>query len=125
MARFSFKMQGMAKARSRFSALPRHFGSAIADAVKESAFIIERQSKIAISTGQTKAIDTGRLRGSIAIQELKPFRATIIPTTNYAIYVHEGTSRMRPRRFMKRGIENSKAEIERVFGNKIKIALNK
>lgn len=35
----------------------------------------------------------------------------------YAYYVHEGTDRMAPNRFLKKALENNKAELEKIIGD--------
>lgn len=41
----------------------------------------------------------------------------------YAVYVHEGTRRMTPNRFLKNAVENNKDQIRRYVENEIKRAL--
>ena len=99
---------------------------------------IERRAVVAIEAVGIKAegyaklelenpprrIDTGRLRNSIThTTENKPGEHTAYIGTNteYAPYVHEGTVRMAPNRFLKNAIDRNKAEykaiIESFLGN--------
>ena len=87
-------------------------------AVKKSAFLIEAESK------PVTPVDTGRLRASISSQ-IMPLTATIAPHTDYAIYVHEGTYKMRERPFMGWGTEKAKPHIERFFEQAVKTAILK
>lgn len=36
---------------------------------------------------------------------------------SYAIFVHEGTDKMAPNRFLKKALENNKAELEKIIGD--------
>ena len=55
-----------------------------------------------------RRIDTGRLRNSIANQYVPSEKAVYIGTNvEYALPVHEGTSRMRPNRFLKNACVNN------------------
>lgn len=55
-----------------------------------------------------RRVDTGRLRGSIT-HEVNGHEAQIGTGVEYAIYVHEGTSRMAPNRFLTNAAEKNKA----------------
>lgn len=95
----------------------------------------------AISKGETQAVDTGRLRASISFitaggeqgaseqtstasksgdklsGNAEPNCVYVGSNVNYAEYVHNGTSRMGARPFLRRGIENVKEEMkEQVLG---------
>ena len=93
---------------------------------------IERRAGVAIEAAGLKAegyakleleneprrIDTGRLRNSIThTTENKPGEHTAIISTNveYAGYVHEGTTRMAPNRFLKNAIDRNKAEYKAII----------
>ena len=99
---------------------------------KEFMDEIERRADVAIEAAGLKAegnaklelenpprrIDTGRLRNSIThTTENKPGEHTAIISTNveYAGYVHEGTVRMAPNRFLKNAIERNKAEYKAII----------
>lgn len=74
-----------------------------------------------------RRVDTGRLRGSITHQlgdegSDTPFVA-VGTNVEYALYVHEGTRKMRPNRFLKNAVENNEAQIKRFVENAIKQAL--
>jgi HK97 gp10 family phage protein len=80
----------------------------------KSAFEIERAAKI------LSPVDTGRLRASIATSLGVMNRGiTSIVSTNvfYAIYVHEGTKRMRKRPFMRQAAESSIGKITSYYQN--------
>ena len=68
-------------------------------AVAKMAFLLEAAGKTAITSGWTRAVLTGRLRGSIAA-EVHDASALIGPETNYDVFVHGGTRFMNARPFM-------------------------
>lgn len=125
MAQVRVQIKGLKKFRKLVSSLPKSVFSEVQKGIREAAFIVEKKSKIAISTGRTRAIDTGNLRSSIRVAEVKPFRAEIRPTANYGIYVHEGTRRMRPRPFMTIGLKDSVRDIEKILNQRVKIGIEK
>lgn len=122
---FSVRLKGLNKLTSATTSVAAGIGRDIAAGIREAAAVVEGESKKAITSGYTRAILTGNLRRSIGIGEIRPFRATVRPTAYYATYVHEGTSRMRPRPFMKVGLENSHDAIEKIFKGKIQASLNR
>ncbi len=114
-ARIKVRIVGADKTALYFGRLPKHIVDALDEAVKKSAFLVERESKI------VTPVLTGRLRSSI-FTTLKPLRATVQPKTDYALAVHEGTGRMRARPYMKWGLDRAKNEIGRIFSKEIKKA---
>lgn len=119
---FSFKIKGLKKFRRNIALIPGRIKKEIARGIREAAFITEAEAKKALTVGRTRAIDTGRLRADTVVRELSPFRATIYPTVNYAIFIHEGTRSMRARPFMKVAIDKAAPQIEKIFGKRIKTA---
>lgn len=93
---------------------------------------IERRAGVAIEAAGLKAegyaklelenpprrIDTGRLRNSIThTTENKPGEHIAYIGTNveYGAYVHDGTVRMAPNRFLKNAIDRNKAEYKAII----------
>lgn len=85
-------------------------------AVKKATFLVERESKI------RAPVDTGRLRSSIQT-EIRPLTATIYPTVNYALFVHEGTRYLKSRPFMRDAADQSEKEIQNIFSKAVHDAL--
>jgi len=85
--------------------------------LKKAAFIVEGESK------KLTPVDTGRLRSSI-YTTVKTMSAIVQPKTNYALFVHEGTRRMKPRKFMTEGLERSETRIARIFKGQIKKSIS-
>lgn len=97
---------------------PEIMRDALNTGLEKSAFLVERESKI------KTPVDTGRLRASI-FTTLRPLVATVMPKTNYAVFVHEGTTRMRARPYMTEGLEAAMSEIKRVMNDEINKGLVK
>lgn len=98
--------------RRAFSDYPEISGIYLREAGMESAFKIEREAKI------LSPVDTGRMRGSIGTSlgiADKGLTSIVQTNVNYAIYVHEGTARMRGRPFMRQGVEKSRGQIEEFY----------
>ena len=96
------------KVAKAFKQAPRNLGKNLGKALKESAFTVERKSKIIAPW------DTGLMSKSIR-PEVKPLSAIIAPHVNYAVFVHEGTRFMAARPFMARGAKASERLIQEFF----------
>lgn len=123
MAEIKIHLQNFDKLAGMLSQKPRMVVSAIATAIRTSAYVVEGEAKKALTYGDTRAIRTGRLRASTQVQELASYRAAIYPTVYYAIYVHEGTRYMRPRPFMTKAADQSVKQIQDIFQAEIDKAL--
>ena len=123
MISIKLNITGLDKLRSKLKSAPRQVGQAISRAIKTSAFILEREAKIALTTGYTRAIDTGRLRSENVVRELSDIRASIYPLVDYAIYVHEGTFKMKSRPWMRVAVAAASNEVRQVFDDAIEEAL--
>jgi HK97 gp10 family phage protein len=98
--------------------VPQIINSDMPKALKKAAFIVEGESK------KLTPVDTGRLRSSI-YTTVKKLSAIVQPKTNYALAVHEGTSRMKARPFMKEGMERSESKIKRIFQDNVRVSILK
>ncbi len=78
------------------------------EAIRKAIMVIEGQSKT------NTPVDTGRLRGSHRMAFSK-LRGEVGPDTNYMVYVHEGTSRMRARPFLENAVKSKNGEIQTIF----------
>lgn len=97
-------------------ALPPKLSSAVAVAIKKSAFLVEREAKL------ESPVDTGRLRASI-YTDITPTQATISPYVNYAVFVHEGTRYIRSNPFLNRASKNAEPTIQDIFDQEISNAI--
>lgn len=66
-----------------------------------------------------KRIDTGNLRNSIS-HIVQGDAAYVGTNVEYAIYVHEGTRRMAPNRFLKNAVMNNRDEYQAIAENELK-----
>lgn len=109
----------------RFALFPERVLAAMGDGIAEAAMIAEDESKKAITTGPTRAIDTGRLRSELVPREIDKLhlRTSIYPIVNYGVYVHDGTGRMRARPFFTVAKKGAEPRINDLFRDKIKEAL--
>jgi|TARA_R100000049_G_C1935846_1_gene79708 HK97 gp10 family phage protein len=101
---------------TKLATFPPRISRGLSRAIRKSGLLVERASKI------RSPVDTGRMRASINTT-FKPMIATIMPNVDYAIFVHEGTSRMRGRPFLSQGLEDVDSEINRIFEKEIKAAI--
>lgn len=68
-----------------------------------------------------RRVDTGRLKNSITHEVAGKENAVYVGTNvEYAIYVHEGTRRMTPNRFLKNACVRNEAQIRKFFEDKLK-----
>lgn len=66
--------------------------------------------------GAPKRIDTGNLRNSVTHDVQKQENAVYVGTNvEYAPYVHEGTARMAPNRFLRNAVEGHAEEYQRIL----------
>jgi len=119
----SIKIAGLSALQSKILTAPRRVGQAISKAIKKSAFVLEAESKKALTSGPTRALDTGTLRSQVTVRQLSDIQATIYPLVDYAIYIHEGTYKMRARPWFNAAAKNSIGKIKTIFDNAIKKAL--
>ena len=110
MPGIDIKIEGLDRLRTKWNAMPAKIKKMTMDALMKSGYQVERESK------KETPVDTGRLRSSISIASSLALRAEphviISPHTNYAIYVHDGTRRMKARPFMTKGYESSRSKIK-------------
>ena len=68
-----------------------------------------------------RRVDTGNLQRSITHEVVDAEKAVYVGTNvEYAIYVHEGTSKMAPNRFLKNAVERNKEQITDYIKNALK-----
>ena len=98
---------------------PRDVIGAVSTAIKKSVYLLERASKEALTTGWTRAIRTGRLRAETKVQDVQPLKGSVYSNVNYAVYVHEGTYKMRERPYFRVAADKSRPDIKRIFEGEI------
>lgn len=67
-----------------------------------------------------RRVDTGRLKNSIDKQYVPDEKAVYIGTdVEYAPYVHDGTSKMQPNKFLRRAVETNADQIKAYIKNEL------
>ena len=96
-------------------------------ALAKSPIIAEKMIRLALEesminwqreAGIKTPVDTGKLRWDVmkfSSVRIDKTRAILQPHNEYAVFVHEGTSRMRKRPFLKEGLDSAKNKIDRIF----------
>lgn len=106
----------LADLRKKYEKIPDGLEKNIGEALQKSALTVEGEAK------KATPVDTGRLRASIYTL-IERLSATIQPKTNYALFVHEGTKKLKGRPFMIWGLDNSKSQIKKYFDVAVKESL--
>lgn len=88
------------------------------DAVRKAGLLMENASK------RIMPVDTGRMRQSTHT-ELAFLAATVIPEVNYALFVHEGTSRQSPQPFFKQALKENGQRAEQIMKKALDKAIDK
>ena len=88
----------------------------VIDRINKNAEQLLKQACILVQDDAKRncPVDTGRLQGSIQY-EVKEDDGMVGTNVEYAPYVHEGTSRMRGRPFLRDAGEKNKGRIEELF----------
>lgn len=116
------KIEGLEPVAAALKAWPKRVLPVMQDAVTEAAFVVERQSKKAVTEGYTRALDTGTLRSQLVPRDRSSdgLSVSIYPLVRYAIFVHEGTRYMPARPFFKAAQESSMEQVVSIFEEAVK-----
>lgn len=88
-------------------------------ALEAMGLVAESYARLELESNPRR-IDTGNLRNSISHRVDSQDQSVIIGTdVEYAIYVHEGTEKMAPNRFLKNAVENHKDRYQLIAANEI------
>lgn len=131
MAEITVTIKNLPQIRSAFRKAPVKMATELNEAIKKSIFTIERESK------PRTPVDTGRLRASLgggsfeggSYKEghgrlFKKFYGEIGSNVKYALFVHDGTSRMKARPFLMKGVKASETQIDGFFTKAVQNALD-
>lgn len=119
MQKLSIKITGLDELRSKISGIQSNIAQTLEEGMREAAFLVEAAGKRQITSGPNRAIKTGFLRSSIGVQSVMAYRATVVASAYYGIYVHEGTRYMRARPFLTAGLQDAAPGIEDIFGKRV------
>ena len=92
----------------------KEMASALRRGLEKAALQAESYAKLELEN-DPRRIDTGRLRDSISHKVVDDKTAYIGTNVEYAIYVHEGTDRMRPNRFLRNAVEKNQDELRKII----------
>ncbi|MBR0340675.1 MAG: HK97 gp10 family phage protein [Oscillospiraceae bacterium] len=94
---------------------------AVNNALTKIGGLIEGEAKDELENSPRR-VDTARLKNSIT-NKVDGDVVYIGTNVEYAIYVHEGTRRMTPNRFLRNAVERNEDQIVKIIENNIKDAL--
>ena len=121
MSNISIQLLNKARVMSAFKNSPKDLAKAIQLALAQAGGETVRKVKTIIATGRNmyKApVDTGMMMKNIHISEKSPLRVVIEPSmsvTPYAVFVHQGTKRMKPRPFFEITRDTEQKNIQAFF----------
>ncbi len=116
----SLKLKNEAKILQAFRNVPQDMAKELQKAMQKVSVFTAGEVKTVITsgTGMWKSpIKTGAMRRGIQVKEVKPLRAIITPasSTPYALFVHEGTRRMKARPFFEITAKVKGKEVQKFF----------
>lgn len=122
-------LKNAARIISAYNKAPADVSRGIQRAIERSGVYTEGQAKSIITAGLSMwkpPIDTGQMRQGIHAT-FSPGKSTIRPSshTPYAVYVHEGTGRMKARPFFQITKDALKSKIQDFFTQELNDALAK
>lgn len=97
----------------------------IDEAMSKSLIDLKAGHQKAITTGDTRALDTGHLRRQHFEKKKTPLIGEIEVMPKYGKYVYYGTRKMRARPWLDKGIKISKKDIQKNFNTAIKNIVRK
>lgn len=113
-----YEIPNLGKALKALAKSPVRFRDSANRAIRRSIYVIQATA-IPLTP-----IDTGALRQSeIKGTSFRDFYGEIFPNIEYAIFVHEGTYKMRARPFLKNAMDIESGNIERIFGEELEKSL--
>lgn len=109
----NFKINNLDKFNRAMMKSPKLAEKHLTEGLLEALFEIQGQAK------QRTPVDTGRLRSSIGTgagkAKVKKMVGYVGTNVEYSVYVHEGTSRMRARPFLKTALSKTRNRIKKIL----------
>lgn len=109
MANLTVKIEGLESIQKSFRQSPRVFTTVFDRAIKKSIFVLLGTSR------EVTPVDTGFLRGAGMQTTFEALIGKLENTAPYAVYVHDGTSRMDARPFFEWGIDAGQDQVNNIF----------
>ena len=91
---------------------------AVTRALEACGIFLEGEAKDELENSPRR-IDTGNLRNSIT-HKVSDDTLIVGTNVNYSVYVHEGTRRMSPNRFLRNAFEGNEDQIVKYIQNELK-----
>ena len=124
MARGLLSVRGYGDFKRTLDMVEKAFTSEIEIAMLRSIVAVEAEAKRLVTRGSLRAIETGILRASIVgiITEVtrRMIKGQVGVNVFYGLYVHEGTSKMKPRPFLLQALKNKREFVEQQLRNALK-----
>lgn len=118
----SMQIKGMDKVVKRLMFAPQKLSRIIKNTIREGVGIALNESKKIITRGgygSKRALDTGQMRSNMGMKvEGDKGIVHSSPVTDYSVYVHEGTRKMRARPFLT--ATGKKLTVEKTLENILK-----
>lgn len=108
MPDIQIKITNLPQIKAAFKRAPLLMSKNLNLAIRKSVLSIGRDSRI------NTPVLTGRLRASHR-ESFSNLRGEVGPSTNYAIFVHEGTRYMKARPFLRTAVEKNEGIVNRFF----------
>lgn len=108
MPQIEVKISNLAQIKRAFGKAPQLTTKYVNAAIRLSIFQIESDSK------RNTPVDTGYLRSSHQ-SAFRDLYGELMPKAYYAIYVHEGTYKMRARPFLLNAVKSNESYVQEQF----------
>lgn len=119
MAIIKIQIKNLSEVSKRMREAPERVGNALGRAMAKAGFVLEAESKKAVTSGPTRALRTGRLRADLVVRELTPISVKVYPIVNYAVFVHEGTYKMEARPFFEVAAHEAGPRVQEIFDDEM------
>lgn len=109
MAEISVRIEGLDRLLAKLRGKPAIFAGPLRQALTKSAVLVENTAKLAapVDTGRMRASHTHKIDGAAT-----PLWAKVGVNTTYASFVHEGTSRMKSRPWLRNALHRARPQID-------------
>lgn len=125
---YKITIKNLPQIRAAFAKAPKFMSEEYGQALKKAGYAVMTKSMqtTPVRTGFLRSSHLQRGQGGVSVSGSgTSMKAEVGPTADYAIFVHEGTRFMRPRRFLKTALLSSEGEIQQLFTKATQNALNK
>lgn len=125
MAQVNVRIENLDKFLKAMQQSPAIVGKHLQRGVQKATlhFLAATKDNIRTSRNMWKApIDTGYMWNTL-FTSIYPFRGEIIPTANYAVFVHEGTFKMEARPFFDITEQTDRGKLEKIFADELNAAM--